>query len=129
MSLRTRPRAAPRDRGASVVEFVILVGPLLIVTLMVVQVALVYYARSTALAAATQGANAARAYNAPAGAGETRANNFLTATGGGLRGHEVKVVSDGTRVTVTVTGNAVSILPFDFSVQQSATGPIERFVQ
>lgn len=129
MIRRTPPHVASRDRGAAVVEFAIVALPMLIVTFMVVQAALVYYARSTALAAATQGANAARAYNAPSDAGKSRANNFLRQAGGGLRNHDVAVDFGGTDVTVTVTGKAVSVIPgFDFGVTQSASGPIERFV-
>ncbi|WP_117209906.1 TadE family protein [Allorhizocola rhizosphaerae] len=129
MIRRTWPNVASRDKGAAVVEFAIVALPMLIVTFMVVQAALVYYARSTALAAATQGANAARAYNAPSDAGQLRANNFLNQAGGGLRNHDVIVVFSGTDVTVTVTGNAVPVLPgFNFGVAQSASGPRERFV-
>jgi Flp pilus assembly protein TadG len=120
---------ASRDRGAGVVEFVIIALPLLVVTFMVVQAALVYYARSTALAAATQGANAARAHNAPSDAGQSRVNNFLNQAGGGLRNHQFSLSRTDTDMTVTVTGNAVSVIPgFDFAVSQSASGPIERFV-
>lgn len=125
-----RSHVTSRDRGASVIEFVIITLPLLMVTFMVVQAALVYYARSTALAAATQGANAARAYNAEHNAGQLRANNFLSQAGGGLRNHQISLSRTGTDVTITVTGNAVSVIPgFTFGVSQSASGPIERFVE
>lgn len=120
-----------RDRGASVIEFAIIALPLLFITFIVIQAALVFYARSTALAAATQGAQAARAYGAdPQVAGKNRAKNFLNVAGDGLRNTSEPVVAvTATDVTVTVNGDAISVIPWlDFDVSQSASGPIERFV-
>ena len=117
------------DRGGGPVEFAVLAFPILVLTFIVVQAAFVFYARSTALAAATQGANAARAYNAPPNAGVNRANDFLSRVGGGLRSPSVAFSSTSTGVTVTVTGEAQTIIPgLRFNVTQSASGPVERFV-
>lgn len=128
MKLRRR-HSRKADRGSGPVEFAVLAFPLLLLTFMVVQAAFVFYARSTALAAATQGANAARAYNAPLSSGPAKANDFLTRTGGGLKNPSVTIRSTGTQITVTVTGEAQSILPgVSFAVTQSASGPVERFV-
>ncbi len=116
------------DKGIAPIEFAVLALPLLLLTFMVVQAAFVFYARSTALAAATQGANAARAYNAPLSSGSAKANDFLGRIGPGLKNPSVSLRSTGTTVTVTVSGEAQTILPFvRFPVSQSATGPIERF--
>jgi Flp pilus assembly protein TadG len=126
--MRWRRRPKKTDRGSGPVEFAVLAFPLLLLTFMVVQAAFVFYARSTALAAATQGANAARAYNAPLASGSAKANDFLTRIGPGLKNPSVTLRSTGTQVTVTVSGEAQTILPFvRFPVTQSATGPIERF--
>ncbi|WP_203910825.1 TadE family protein [Rhizocola hellebori] len=117
------------DRGGGPVEFAVLALPILVLTFIVVQAAFVFYARSTALAAATQGANAARAYNAPANAGVNKANDFLGRVGGGLRNPTVTYSSTATTATVTVTGKAQTIIPgLTFNVTQSASGPVERFV-
>ncbi|HEX6684902.1 MAG TPA: TadE family protein [Candidatus Limnocylindrales bacterium] len=134
----TRPRATrgrkslrAKDSGSHTVEFVIVAGPLLLVTFMAVQAALVFHARSTALAAATQGANVARAYNSNTAAGEAKALEFLDAAGQGLRDPEVEAIPSqtGTHMTVTVRGHAPSIIPLmTFEIAQSASGPIERFV-
>jgi Flp pilus assembly protein TadG len=111
------------------VEFAVLAFPILMLTFIVTQAAFVFYARSTALAAATQGANAARAYNATPNAGVTKANDFLNVVGGGLRDPSVSVSSTGTEVTITVTGQARTVIPgLSFTVSQSASGPVERFV-
>ncbi len=121
-------RRSRKDRGSGPVEFAVLAFPLLLLTFIVVQAAFVFYARSTALAAATQGANAARAYNAPLSSGTAKANDFLGRIGPGLKNPSVSLRSNGTQVTVTVTGEAQTIIPFvRFPVTQSATGPIERF--
>jgi len=103
--------------------------PLLVVTFMVTQAALVFHARSMALAAATQGANVARAYGSSLAAGKTKAESFLGVVGQGLKEPEVEVTTSGTDVTVTVRGHAPSVIPFmTFDVSQTASGPIERFV-
>ncbi len=110
-------------------EFAVLALPILVLTFMVAQAALVYYARSTALAAATQGANAARAYNAPANAGVVKANDFLSTVGAGLNDPVVTYSTTGTVDTITVTGQAPTIIPgLTFTVTHSASGPVERFV-
>jgi Flp pilus assembly protein TadG len=126
---RCRKALCARDSGAHTVEFAIVALPLLIVTWMVIQAAFVFHARSMALAAATQGANVARAYGSSLAAGKTKAEGFLDTIGQGLRDPEVEVTTSGTDVTVTVRGTAPSIIPFmTFDVTQSASGPVERFV-
>jgi Flp pilus assembly protein TadG len=118
-----------KESGAHTVEFAIVALPLLIVTFMVIQAALVFHARSMALAAATQGAQVARAYGSSPAAGKNKAEDFLEVIGQGLREPEVRVASSPTDVTVTVTGQAPSIVPFiTFDISQTASGPIERFV-
>jgi Flp pilus assembly protein TadG len=126
---RSTGRSAGRDAGSAAVEFAIVAGPLLLVTFMVIQAALVFHARSTALAAATQGAQAARAYGSTLTVGKDKAEAFLEVVGQGLRDPDVSVSTTGTEVTVTVRGNAPSLIPLmTFPVQQSASGPVERFV-
>jgi hypothetical protein len=127
---RGRKGLPAKDTGAHTIEFAIVALPLLIVTLMVTQAALVFHARSMALAAATQGANVARAYGSSPAAGKAKSEGFLESIGQGLRDPEVEVASSGTDITVTVRGQAPSIIPFmTFGVAQTASGPIERFVQ
>ncbi|GAA2353916.1 membrane protein [Catellatospora methionotrophica] len=128
---RSRSRACP-DRGGSAVEFAIIAAPLLLVSLMVVQTGLYFYARSVALAAATQGANAGRQHGSTNDAARANANDFLGRIGPGLQNPVVVVTRDAanTEVTVVVTGRAVSVLPFvnPFEIRQQAHGPVERWV-
>lgn len=126
---RSRARAPLSLKGEGPVEFAILAFPILVLTFMLVQAALVWYAHSVALGAATQGANAARLYGSSPTIGYLRANAFLNRVGPALTDTNVRPVQSGNSVTVTVTGKARSIIPgMTFNVTQSATGPIERFV-
>jgi Flp pilus assembly protein TadG len=116
------------DRGSSPVEFAIVAGGMILLTFAVIQVGLVFHARSIALAAAAQGANAARAYGTGTNdAGRNKARAFLDQAGDGLSGQNVTVSRTATEVTVTVSGAAISVLPgLTFTVSQSAHGSIER---
>lgn len=125
---RSRARRV-HDRGAGTIEMAIIAAPLFLFTLIVVQAALVFYARSIALGAATQGVNAAREYRSPAGIGEDNARAFLERIGVGLEDPDVTVRRSAVTVTVVVTGKAVSIIPLaEFNVEQSASGTVERFI-
>ncbi len=96
-------------------------------SLAIVQVGLVFYARSVAMAAATQGVNAGRGYNAPAGTAQAAAARFLDRAGDGLAGQDVKVTQTGTDVWATVSGDAISVLPgITFRISQTAHGSVEQ---
>ncbi|GAA1371880.1 TadE/TadG family type IV pilus assembly protein [Catellatospora chokoriensis] len=128
---RSRSRACP-DRGGGAVEFAIIAAPLLLVSMMVLQTALVFYARSIALAAATQGANAGRQQGSTDATARANADDFLGVIGPGLQSPTVTVARNAanTEVTVVVTGRAVSLIPFlnPFEISQQAHGPVERWV-
>jgi len=94
-----------------------------------VQGALWYHARDVAVAAASQGAAAARAESASADDGRRDAAAFLTQNGDAVLEAQVDATRDATRVQVTVTGRSVSLLPGvpGPAVRESVTGPVERF--
>lgn len=122
-------RGAPGLRGEGPVEFAILTFPILLFTFMLIQASLVWYAHSVALGAATQGANAGRLYGSSAAAGRAKANDFLDRIGPALTDRVVTVTVTGNQVTVVVRGKARSVIPgMTFTVTQSASGPVERFV-
>jgi Flp pilus assembly protein TadG len=111
------------------VEFAILTGPILVLTFMIVQASLVWYAHSVALGAATQGANAARLYGSSAATGDREAQQFLDEIGPALTDTTVTTTITGNRVEVVVTGEAQSVLPWmTFRVRQTASGPVERWI-
>ncbi|GHJ49418.1 hypothetical protein Cs7R123_67600 [Catellatospora sp. TT07R-123] len=121
---------ARRDRGGAAVEMAIMALPLLILTFMVVQAALVYQAKGLALAAATQGANAARNYGSDATTGRDRARAFLRRVGFGITDTDISASVSGGTATITVKGKAQSIIPWmTFEVSQTAYGPVERFTR
>ncbi|MFD6757363.1 TadE family protein [Micromonospora gifhornensis] len=124
--VRRQPRSR-RERGSSPVEFAIVAAPMLLLGFAGFQVGVVYYANSIALAAATQGVNVERGYNAPPGSGADHTNDFLDAAGAGLSNPQVAVTRTATEVRITVTGTSISLLPgLAFPISRSAHGSIER---
>ncbi|MEV4210176.1 TadE family protein [Micromonospora sp. NPDC049662] len=108
-------------------EFAIIALPMILLTFAIIQTGLVFFAQSIALGAATQGVNAARGYQSSAAAGETRAGNFLAAAGVGLEDQQVVVTRSEKEAHVTVTGQAITVLPgLSWTVSKSAHGPVER---
>jgi hypothetical protein len=96
-----------------------------------VQVGAWFLARAVALNAAQVAVSSTRTLNgvSPA-AGEAQANSFIADTGGWLVGWNVQVDEGPEQVTVTVTGTVVSVIPgINWSVSQTAQGPVERFTE
>lgn len=125
----TRRRRADRDRGSASIEFAITAVAVMAIIFAAIQAACWFWARSIALAAAQEGADAQRAYNAAPGAGQAKANAFITSTGDGLTGATVTVTSDGQNVQVRVSGRCLSVIPgFCNAVRVNATvhGTVER---
>lgn len=128
-SRRLIQRRRPADHGSVTVQYAIVAPSVLVLLFLCVQVALFSYARSVALTAAQEGANAQRAYGAPAGAGMVRADSVITRQGDTLRGAKVTVSISGGEVHVTVTGHSLSVIPgfAGYPISQTASGPIEVF--
>jgi Flp pilus assembly protein TadG len=124
---RWTPPRLRGDRGSSPVEFAIVASAMILIAFAVVQVGLVFYARSLALAAATQGVNAGRGFNAPTGTADAATRGFLDQAGDGLTDQNITVNRTATDVRVTVTGAAISVLPgVTFRISQTAHGSIEQ---
>lgn len=130
-AVRTRQRDADgSDRGAVTVTQVIIVPVIVTVTLIVVQAGLVFIAHNAAAAAAQNGISLAREYGSSPGAGRQATVDYLRETAGGLiTDLEVTTDSDGDLVTVTVTGKAMSVVPFlNLAIEASESGPVEQAV-
>lgn len=93
------------------------------------QAALFYHARTVAIAAAQEGARAAGGENGHAADGVSAASSFIADAGGDdvLTGTSATANRTATRVTVTVTGRSLSVIPgWHPEIVQSASLPVER---
>jgi Flp pilus assembly protein TadG len=117
------------DRGSASIEFAITAVAVMAIMFTAIQAATYFWSKSIAQAAAQEGAEAQRAYNAPLGVGQTRAAAFAASAGDGLTGTTITVTTDAEQVQVTVTGNCLSVIPGFcglFPVRATAHGTRER---
>ena len=130
--LGTRCRGV-ESRGSATLEIVVLFPAVLLATFGLVQGALYYHARDVALAAATDGLTAARSRSGTAEEGRSAAVAFLLRAGGDdvLPASRVSSERTTTSAKVTVSGRALSLVPgvSGWDVEQSASGPVERFTR
>lgn len=123
-------RSANRDRGSVSIEAVIAVPVLMLTIAACMQVALLFFARSIALAAAQEGVRAARAEHASRVAAGPVAQRYAANTAGGfLSSISASASGDATTIRVRVRGQALSLVPFlpSIGVEAEAAGVIERF--
>src|SRR5690606_17996 len=98
--------------------------------LFVVQFALAYYARTVVAGAAQDGAAAAARRDSSPAAGAALADQLAESGAGSLlTSHSASVAAGDDSVTVTVTGEVVSLLPFFGSITGTASGSarVEEF--
>jgi Flp pilus assembly protein TadG len=124
-------RHGGRDRGSSSVEFAILFP--IIVTLLFAgpQLALWYFAREAADAAAHAGARAASVSGAAGEAGQEAADHYLARLGtGAITRYSVAERDTATTVTVHVTAEVPNVIPlpgFTPTVDVTVARGKERF--
>ncbi len=128
-----RPQAAGRcrdDGGYSIVEAVITLPVMIVLTMFVVQYALLWHGRNVAEAAAQDGLRTARSYQGTAAMGQQAALDYLSQVAPKLlTSPQVQVDRTPTTVTVHVRAHVLSILGFaDVDITEAAAGPVERFV-
>ena len=107
----------------------ILLPTLFAVLFLGMQAALYHHARTVAIAAAQDGARAASAEHGTPADGESAASGFIADAGGDdvLTHANATAHRSATRVTVTVTGHSLSVIPgWNPVVAQSASLPVER---
>ena len=128
----SRPRPWP-DRGSVSLELVIVFPAVLLIIFGGMQGALLYYARSVALAAAQEGSRAAGAETGSAGLGQSVATGFVQRAGGSdvLQAAQVTASRSATVATVTVSGRSLSLVPglSGLPVSQTASVPVERITR
>jgi Flp pilus assembly protein TadG len=118
------------DAGALTLSYVIIVPVFLMAVMVIAQASLWFLARQAALAAARQGADAARVSGAPPGAGPSAALAFARSAGSGylLRPSATGAGSTAGTVQITVSGRVPSIVPgLAVSVTEAAAAPVEKF--
>ena len=130
LAVRWRRLRAARDRGDATVEAVIIVPVIVVLTLLVVQFVLVWHGRHVAQAAAQTAARSAAAYQAQPATGQAAGDDYLAEVAPNLLpGRSVSVTRDATAVTVIVTADVLTVIPFaGFHIQEQATAPLEIFV-
>jgi hypothetical protein len=126
-------RAAARlrgDRGALTLSYVVLLPFVLTFLMVVVQGAFWFLAKEAALAAARQGADAARALHSSAAAGVPAALAFARHSGSGylLNPWADTRGSTATTISVTVGGQVPSLVPgLAVKVSETVQAPVEEF--
>jgi Flp pilus assembly protein TadG len=131
-----RRRAAQGDAGYSIVEAAIVLPVVVLLSMLVVQWALIWHGRHVAEAAAQTGLRTARGYQATAGAGEQAATGYLSAVAPNLlTAPSVEVTRTPTTATVRVHARVLAVIPGlsavvsgGVDIEETASGPIERFV-
>jgi Flp pilus assembly protein TadG len=118
------------DRGALTLSYVAVMPFVFLFIMVLIQASFWFLAEDAALAAARQGADAARAVNAPRAAGPAAALAFARQAG---RGYLVDPVasatgSTGLTVSITVSGHVPSFVPgLVVRVSETVQAPAEEF--
>lgn len=115
--------------GSVSIELIILLPALFALMFLGMQAALFYHARTTAIAAAQEGARAAGVEHGRTADGTAAANAFINEAGGDgvLQNTTTAVSRTATTATVTVTGFSLTVIPgWHVRITQSATVPVER---
>ncbi|GAA3624287.1 pilus assembly protein [Nonomuraea rosea] len=123
-------RSFRAERGSVTAEAVIALPVVMFTILAGMQVCLLFFAQSVALAAAQQGVRTARAYGAAHTSGAGVARRYAEQTASGfLLSISAASSGDASTVRITVRGQSLSLVPFlpSIEVSEQAAGPVERF--
>jgi hypothetical protein len=121
--------SAELDRGSSTLGAILVIPVMIMLTMLVLQFAMLWHGRHVAAAVAQTGVQAAAGYRATAADGQASAAGYLADVAPNLlRDATVTVSRSGTAVTAVVTARIPSVVPFThFDVAETVTGPVERF--
>lgn len=126
--LERRLAVGKRDqRGASGVEFLVVVVAMFFLFTSLVQYGIRMHASRVADAAAREGAVAAARFDGTSAIGGFTARKY--AAGPAIRGSTVSVTRSPTEARASVTVQIVTLMPFlSEPVTSTATSPVERYV-
>ncbi len=126
---RTGQPTPPGQQGTVTLEALLVYPLVLLIAWIGMQLALVHLADRVALAAAEEGASAARARTGTLTAAGQRAHRYLDVLGSGLLADPtIRIQRTADLVTAEVHGNAQRIVPgFPIGVTQTVQSPTERF--
>jgi Flp pilus assembly protein TadG len=138
MTIRDRLRVLARpegaDRGALSLSYVVILPVVLLFIMIVIQGSFWFLAREAALAAARQGADAARALGGSPAAGSAAAMAFARESGRGYLFDAAvstavnKIGSTRATVSITVKGHVPTFVPgLVVDVSETAQAPVEEF--
>ncbi len=127
---RRRLLPAERDGGYSVLEAAITLPIMFGLLMTVVQWAIVWHSRNVAQSAAQEALRTAESYQSSAAAGHADGVTYLRQVAPhALPDATVTVRRTATTVSVHVHGEVMSVIPFgSFTVDETASGPVERYV-
>jgi len=102
---------------------------MILLTMLVLQFAMLWHGKHVAAAVAQTGVQGAAGYRSSAAEGQAQAEGYLADVAPNLLRDATVTVDRGTgTVTARVSARIPSVLPFtDFDVQETVTGPVERF--
>jgi hypothetical protein len=125
-----QPPPGDADRGALSLSYAVILPIVLLFIMIVIQASFWFLAREAALAAARQGADAARVLGGSPEAGRAAALVFAQHSGAGYL-LDPGVSTDGSTastVAVTVTGHVPTFVPgLVVHVSETAQAPVEEF--
>jgi len=118
------------DRGSATIQGVIAATVMMLLVMAVMQVSIWAHAHHVAAAAAQTALATGRAEDGTVAASAGEGAESLGRNAGGSLAIDTITVEQGAEtVTVTVTGEAPSLIPgLEWPVEASATGPRERFI-
>jgi Flp pilus assembly protein TadG len=124
-----RPGPELAEKGAATTQLVLVMPLLLLMVMLILQFGLWYHGSHVAVAAAQEGARAARLEGGTAAQGEARARTFLGALGREVVGEAEVVATRNDEVArVEVRGLSVAVLPgFRLPISAVSEGSVERY--
>ena len=118
------------ERGIAAPEVVVIMPLVMLIFLMLVQWSVQLYNDRIVHAAAREAAVDAASWEGTEDAGRQTANEYLADSGGDLSNTSVNINVGATEVTVTISGEVMTLLPgFTKRISATATVPRERFAE